>query len=184
MKPNGNGKRPPFAAPAVQLVPATLTESLAIAIAFGNAASTYEVVRVRSIAGDQLPAGRYWYAGGQALDAAVATRVTDGMVALVRDHAGLPAEALYIRAAAVEPAIHRGVFENLPLADRMAYATFASSLAPLLTEVAAIDKRQAAAKLIADYRPPPARGMGERFDKRSPRLSDRVELSRRRDAAE
>lgn len=182
MSKNGRNHAPPPAPP-----PVTLTEQLAVAIAFGNAASTFETVRTHAATdADRLPSGRFWYAGGVAQERDTDDRVVAALVQLVAGHGAVPADALYIHLIGTCKLATRGPFAKLPLADRLAYTAFATSFWPLLQEA----RREAARRRQAEVKPqvslPDRVGtIGERTLRRSPTLGEQIELRRRRaEAAE
>ncbi len=173
--------RPPSA-------PMTFPESLAIAVAAGNAASTYATMCAHAAGdGDRLPAGNFWFAGGEVVERRARDAAIDAMAGLVLEHGAQPAEAIYLHLTARVKLPRRGPFAELPLPDRMAFAAFASSLPPLLIEA----RRQTEARRLAEVAPPPPLPdregtIGERVWRKAPRMSDRTELGPRptKEAAE
>lgn len=158
--------------------PLTMTEALAVAIAFANAAATFDTIKSRSASGgDRLPAGRFWYAGGEALEARQADPLIEAMVELVRAHGAVPADALYLRVSALNKRIARGTWCDLELADRLAFTTFASSLPPLLVEARReADAVRLAAQAEALQPELPDRDLGYRTIRRSATIGDRLVL--------
>ena len=171
----------PSGAPAAR---EDITTQLALAIAFGNASATFDVVGSCASAG--LPNGRFWYAGGVALERAVHERVLGLLLELPLADGAVPGDALYAYVGARAAIGLRGPFAALPLAVRLAYTTFATTLPPLLVEAARVEKCRNEAAVQAAARPLPNRPgtIGQRVFQRAPSGLDRVELTRRREAAE
>lgn len=162
-----------------------MSRDLAVAIAFGNAASTFEVVGTHAESVGRMPAGRYWFAGGAAVERHVADGVLAALTGLVESDGAVPADALFGHVRARFALGLDGGFAEQALATRLAYAAFAASLLPLLTEARrAAEMRAAAATSVAHVPPPDIPGtFGERIFTR-PRFGERYELSRRKAAAE
>lgn len=178
-------KKPIAVKPASPAPEPTLTEQLAVAIAFGNAASTFETVGTYAARDeDRLPLGRYWYTGGTAVDREQGDQMVAALVELVSVHGAVPAEALYIHLLGRCKLPQRGSFESRPLAERLAYTTFATSLWPLLLEARRETQRRRRAEAPPQTRLPDRVGtLGERVLRRAPSMSQQLELRRKRPEA-
>lgn len=137
-----------------------LSRELALAIAVGNAGSTFEQVAVYGAGENDLrPDGRFWWAAGKRGEPASVRPMIDQLVRFLAAHRDAPPEAVYRQACKL-----RGVtpedWRALPLQTRLAFTTFATCLVPLLAECDALDKL--AAELARVPLEPPDRGIFKR----------------------
>lgn len=152
-------RRPDPPAPAPQDLAAALTMDLVISIAAGNAGSTYELIAARMAgAHDVRPDGRYWYVGGRA-DGRDASVDTLELAAYVAAHRDLVPEHLY-RHACKMCKMQPAQWQDVRLPTRLAHATFATCLLPMLAEIDAIAAAEAQAASISIE--PPDRGLYRR----------------------
>lgn len=140
--------------PAPPAEPLAISEDLAIAIAHGCAASTYDVVSARERRDDEaLPRGEFWYFGGQVLDTQIKPGHLRELAQFVMGHPTSPGEALYLHATANIARRRDGAWVKRPLAERMAFEAFSRVLVPLIDEVRADAKRRL--QRAAATAPPP-----------------------------
>lgn len=173
-KPNGNGhaKAAPPSPPAPPL-----SEDEALAIANGAAISAFDFLVARRAADtDTLPAGRFWYTGGEVVDDPV--RIAQDLVTLkefLLEHPGVPPAAAYLYVTRDLRRQRPSPWALLPLPMRQAYAVFASVLPLLILEA----RREAKAKTDAETpapSAPPNRGIFKRIDKRVSNKATRVHM--------
>jgi hypothetical protein len=164
-KPQQAGKQ------ASEPVLPVLSMALCVALAHGNAASTYEIVKAQTAgANDRMPVGRFWYCQGAACAADVNSRQVQALADFVLAHPTAPPEALYRHFCGLRKVAPGGWLDQ-PMAERLAFATFSTTLTPLVAEARAEAAAQAAASAVAT--PEPDAGIFQRIGRRE-RAGDRI----------
>lgn len=139
---NGKAKAPPAPTPP-------LAEDEALAIAHGAAASAFDFLSSRRAADtDTLPHGRFWYSGGDVEAPEETHRHLAELKDFVLAHPGAPASSAYVHLTRDVMRRRPSAWSDLSLAQRQAFAVFASVLPPLVKEA-----RREAKRLEAEAEP-------------------------------